>query len=35
MAMRLFYFPAARVRCQSARIIDEGNHPVVARLIVP
>ena len=35
MAMRLFYFPAARMRCQSARVVDAANRPVVARLIVP
>lgn len=35
MAMRLFYFPAARMRCQTARVVDAANRPVVARLIVP
>jgi hypothetical protein len=35
MAMRLFYFPAARMRCLSARVVDAANRPVVARLIVP
>lgn len=35
MAMRLFYFPAARMRCQTARVLDAANRPMVARLIVP
>jgi hypothetical protein len=35
MALRLFYFPAARMRCESARVVDSANRPVVARLIVP
>ena len=35
MAMRLFYFPAARMRCSSARVVEAPNRPVVANLIVP
>ena len=35
MALRLFYFPAARMQCLSARVVESANHPVVARLIVP
>jgi hypothetical protein len=35
MDMRLFYFPAARMRCESARVVDAPNRPIVARLIVP
>jgi hypothetical protein len=34
MALRLFYFPTARMRCATARVVDTANRPVVARLIV-
>ncbi len=35
LTMRLFYFPQLRVRCESARVLDTANRPVVARFIVP
>jgi hypothetical protein len=35
MAMRLFYFPAARMQCLNARVLESANRPMVARLIVP
>jgi hypothetical protein len=35
MAMRMFYFPPVRIRCESARVLESANRPVVARLIVP
>lgn len=33
MVMRLFYFPAARIRCLDARMIDAPGAPVAARLV--
>jgi len=33
MVMRLFYFPAARIRCLDARTIDAPGAPVAARLV--
>jgi hypothetical protein len=35
LGIRLFYFPAVRVRCETARVIETANRPAVARLIVP
>jgi hypothetical protein len=35
MAMRLFYFPPVRIRCESARTLNTANRPVTARFIVP
>jgi hypothetical protein len=32
--LRLFYFPAARVRCEQAQVSDNGSQATVARLIV-
>lgn len=33
--VRMFFFPAVRIRCESARTLDAPNRPIVARLIVP
>jgi hypothetical protein len=35
MSMRLFYFPPARMKCITARVVDLPNRPVVANLVVP